>query len=708
MTGPGRRGRGTAVGAVLVLVLLTVTGTLGSSIAAAVPRETVSGSGGPAPRYDCAFNFVTDAFTGAEATASAIGWEGNQLGVVTCLGGTFVAPERSLTSEGFGIYDGSPTRWSDLDGYLPAQLTSFAHGRAQVTITEFADRVAIDGDAYVLVYARVAVTDPTDRAVDADPRPSPDLVALNAAPTRVPPRSTVEHDYVMAVDRFGNSYPWPAPAALAAAGGFDEHLADMRSFWEGQLASIAQVRVPDAGLDDAYRAGFIETQIARSGDRLDTGVNGYQQEYSHDVIGILTNLFSQGFYADAHALLLEARHVMGQPGQYVDGLWTYALPWAVYLLKTGDEQFVRENLTAEGPGGPADPSIEDTAHQIAADRTGPDGTMEATDDIDTQGYWTVDDEEALVGLAAYAFVARQVGVPAEAAWATAQYRSLLAATDAELARTIRAGHLDYLPCSLLQSDAANRCHNPEDANWASTLGVWAWDAQLFGLPFDGPLASLIDDTYAFGFGRLHGLLPADTFGGYPGDYYSSAYNAVYGTAGLVGGPRYRDQGIRSYQFMLTHSQSGPRSWWESSSAPSSTGPWIGPHPTSGQGASPHAWGMAGADKVLLDSLVTQSADGTLVVGRGVPDAWLGAGTVRVDNFPTVAGARVGVSITASGRSVVVTFSGERPSRRTLIELPAFVDNISSVSAGRADDRSGTVRLPAGTTGVTVVLRHAVH
>src|SRR5262249_30812632 len=162
---------------------------------------------------------------------------------------------------------------------------------------------------------------------------------------------------------------------------------------------------------------------------------------------------------------------------------------------------------------------------------------------------------------------------------------------------------------------ANRCKNPQDANWAAPFlfGRWAWDASLFGATIDGPGATLIDATYDYGFARLKGVLPRDTFGGYPGDYYSTAYNAGYGSWGLASA-HHRDQGIRSYEFMLDDTQSGPLSWWESASAPSPTTPWVGSHPATGQGSAPHSWGMANANKVLLDSLVAQESDGTLVVG----------------------------------------------------------------------------------------------
>jgi hypothetical protein len=686
--------------ATVTLALVAPVAALGSS-----GLPAAAASSGPAARYDCAFNGSNDAYTGADATASAIGWEGNGQGVVTCLGGTFFVQDGVNQNYGFGIYDGSRTTWQDLDGYLPAQITTFRADGAVVSITEFADRVVIGGDPFVAVYARVAVHNPSSRSVVADPEPSPGLVPLDTVSGTVPPDGTDDHDYVVAADRFGTAAPWPSAAALVGAGGFDQHLAHMRSFWEGQLAAIAHINVPDRSLDDAYRAGFIETQIARSGNNLNTGVNGYARRYSHDAVGILTNLFTQGYFTDAATLLETTRDIVGStPTQYVDGLWTYPVPWAVYLMKTGDTALVAQNFATEGSQGTSQPSIEDAAHAIAADRTGPTGIMEATDDIDTQGYWTTDDYQALLGLAAYHYLAQRLGDSAEADWANQEYDGLLSATDQTLGATVAKYHLSYLPCSMMEPDTANRCDHPEDANWASPLGDWAWEGSLLGARVEGPGATLIDATYAFGFGRLRGRLPAGTFGGFPDDYYSSTYNAAYGTAGLAG-EHYRDQGILSYQFMIDHSQSGPYSWWESSSAPSTSTPWVGRHPAAGQGSSPHAWGMAGANRVLLDSLVAQRADGDLVVGRGVPASWLGGGKkLSVADYPAADGRRLNVAITSSGSSVSLRLGGSLPPGEVLFQLPSFLDDVAATSTGHVDEASGTVALSPGTRRVTVTLR----
>jgi hypothetical protein len=261
---------------------------------------------------------------------------------------------------------------------------------------------------------------------------------------------------------------------------------------------------------------------------------------------------------------------------------------------------------------------------------------------------------------------------------------------------------------MVEPNTDNACSNPENANWAATFqfGKWAWDAQLFGATVDGPGLSLIDSTYDHGFARLKGKLPANTFGGYPSDYYySTGYNAGYGNWGLASND-HRDQGILSYEFMIANDQSGPYSWWESSLDPAPS-PWIGKHPTGGQGASPHAWGISEANLVLLDSLVAQESDGDLIVGRGVPERWLASGdSISVNNFPTTGGLRLDMRITSTGTSVTLEVDREHPSGSILFELPSFVENIASASSGTVDEQTGTVTLPSDTTSVTVTLKTA--
>ncbi len=293
-----------------------------------------------------------------------------------------------------------------------------------------------------------------------------------------------------------------------------------------------------------------------------------------------------------------------------------------------------------------------------------------------------------------------------------EYNSLLRAVNSALSSTISSNNLDYIPCSMVEANTANRCSNPEDANWAAP-GVyfnWAWNGYLLGAPMTGPdggtVAVWVDKTLSYGFGRVKGMLPANTFGGYPGEgFYSTAYNGAYGAWGL-GSNNYRDEGILSLEFLINNDQAGPYAWWEGSTAPSTTTPWIGNHPASSGGSSPHSWGIAMGDLGLLDALVSQRTDGALIVGRGVPDSWVGSGRrIAVSNFPTTDGRRIGVTITGRGDVVTLQLAG-KPSGPVAFELPAFVNDIATASRGTVDEGTGAVTVPAGTQSVTVVLAHA--
>jgi hypothetical protein len=690
------------------VVVLTSVAVIAAVLAPAAATSAASAqTSGPV----CGTSTTTEYAQGT--TAAAIGWAGNDEAVVACLSGSFVVKNTGQLY-GYGIYNGTATTWANAGGYLPALTTSFHSGDAAVRITNFGDKVTIGGHPFVVIYSRVTVTNPTRRPVTADPEPTPNLVPLGAAPDVVPPRSTVNHDYAVFSDKFAGSYPYPSDGQLTAAGSYARHFAHMSAYWNGQLGQLAQIRqLPDRQLIDAYQAGFVNTQITRAGTQLKTGVNGYDKEYSHDVIGILANMLTQGFSSDgtvtAVDLLLRLRDVVGTQAQYDDGIWKYSWPWAIYLQKTGDIGTVRANFSTPGPlGDAAEPSIEDTAHAIAAARTGPGGIIGATNDIDANGYWTIDDYSALMGLASYRWLAQRLGDTAEYNWATAEYSSLLDAVNQTLASTISRYGLDYLPCSMIQPNDSNRCSNPKDANWAAPFlfGRWAWDGYLFDAPISGPGYDLIDATYNYGFGRLQGILPPNTYGGYGTTDYSTGYNAGYGEWGLASS-QHRDQGILGYQFMIANTQSGPYSWWESVQAPDPASPWIGNHPTAGAGASPHGWGAADANLVLLDSLIAERGDGSLIIGRGVPNPWVShRSPIALANVPIAGGHRMGLNITTSGTRVTLTLSGGSPAGPVLFQLPAFVNNIASSSAGAIDEATGTVTLPATARRVTVTMIHS--
>jgi hypothetical protein len=76
----------------------------------------------------------------------------------------------------------------------------------------------------------------------------------------------------------------------------------------------------------------------------------------------------------------------------------------------------------------------------------------------------------------------------------------------------------------------------------------------------------------------------------------------------------------------------------------------------------------------------------------------------VANFPTIDGRRLNLRISSSGDSVTLALTRQATSGLVRFELPSFVENIASSTAGTIDQATGTVTLVPGTTKVTVRLR----
>ncbi|MFD7155672.1 sugar-binding protein [Kribbella sp. NPDC059898] len=632
---------------------------------------------------------------------SSFGWEGDLNAPIAFIDGSYRLRSRGDAMITFGVPNiPGKIKWSNAEGYLPAFVSEYAKDGLRITVENFADLAVAGGNRFEIAYSRMTVTN-TGSEEARLPRVSGLLTPLNEAGTTIAAGQTVVRDYAVAADRFGATYDWPTADQLTQLGGFDQHYRHMRQYWNDRLSKIANLtNLPDKRLINAYKAGYIYTLIIRDDingtKELHVGENGYDEMFDHDTIGIVSTLLTIGDFTYAKDYLTSLPAQL----QYDDAKWKYSWPYALYLQRTGDKDFVRERFE----------TIKKNTHTIETDRIdGGKGIIKATNAIDSHGYWTIDNWAALTGLTTYRYLATALGETGEAAWAKAQYDDLLRVATDRINETMAQYNLDYLPISMVEPNETGPRKDPRDANWASMFlfGRWAWDGYLFGAEQTGTMLTKIDDTYTHGFDRRKDI--SDTiynFGGYPHGYFSSAYNAGYGSAALRG-EQYRDLGIKAYQFMIDKSQSGPFGWWEGVDYPSVTSPWNIDHAAGGGGSNQHMWGQSTATKVLFDSLIAEKADGTVIVGRGVPDEWLrGNGEkIGLKDYP-ISGGRLGYQLWVAGKTVTIQFTGKTPA--SSIELPGLRDNIANVSvSSTVDQAAGTIKLPRGTSRVTIVLRHTL-
>ena len=582
---------------------------------------------------------------------TVFGWEGDRHAPIAFIDGCYLLRDRGnvLIHFGFGQKQiTSPIRWELREGFLPCTVSSFTAGDLSVKVESFADKLTLHGRDYVAAYSKLTVTNNGARMAVLPPV-SPHLISLEPAQDVVPPGETAEMTFVVGADRFGNKYPYPDKDVLAQAGSFDTHYAHMREYWLDRLSGIAQLELPDDELVQAYKAGYIYMMIVKDGDCLHVGENGYDAVFDHDVIGITVSLLTMG---DFRQFPQYASHILDNV-QYPDARWKYSFPFAVYLLKTGDAGYVRSVL----------PRIRENVRTIERDRDST-GLMRRTNAIDSLGHWTVDNWSAMTGLWAYYYICKTLGDDAEAQWARAQYDDLLDAWSRRLAELAEKTGIDYIPISMTEPNESGPRADPRDANALSMclFGRWPWDGFLFGAPQPDDLPEQIDRTYAHARRTREGVSDSPyNFGGYPHGWYCSAYNAGYGSAALRG-DAYRPLGIEAYRFMIAHAMSGPYAWWEGVHPPKEDSAWDRPHSPGGGGSCPHMWGQSVASKVLLDSLIAEKADGTLLICRGVPDDWLREGRqIRVSNFP-VSGGRAQLLV-QGGEKVRAELSGDVADRR---------------------------------------------
>ena len=585
---------------------------------------------------------------------TVFGWEGDRHAPIAFIDGCYLLRDRGnvLIHFGFTAKDiRGKIDWYNKEDFLPCLVSRFAVGEAAITIESFADKVTADGNDYAAAYSRLTVQN-NGSAPFALPRVSRYLVPLTAVPQTVASGETVTADFAVWADRFGERFAFPPDTCLQNAGDLQTHYRHMRDYWLARLAPLAEPVLPDAALVSAYKAGYIYTQIVKDGDCLHVGENGYDEVFDHDIIGITASLLTMG---DFRHFKEYVRHILDHV-QYPDARWKYSFPFALYLLKTGDTDYLRSMLA----------QIRENTHTIEKDRA-ENGIMKRTNAIDSLGYWTVDNWSALTGLAAYKYICIELGEMEETQWAQSQYDSLLDACNRQLLTL----DVDYIPISLTEPNETGPRADIRDANALSMFlfGRWAWDGFLLGARQEGAMLERIDRTYTYVKERREAVSDSPyNFGGYPHGFYCSAYNAGYGSSALRG-EKYRSLGIEAYRFMIDHAMSGPFAWWEGVDYPNEDSAWDRPHAAGGGGSCPHMWGQSTATKVLLDSVLAEKTDGTLLLCRGVPERWQTAGqTVGVRQYPVQGGsvdavvrygetARVELSGAIGGRDVCFSLHG---------------------------------------------------
>ena len=376
---------------------------------------------------------------------SSFGWEGDKHAPIAYLDGSYKLRDNANTMVTFGVMDiPGKVKWYNAEGYLPCFISEYSKNGMDYKIENFANKHTINEQDFEIAYSRMTVTNNTEEEQRL-PGVSGQLVPLNdAAKTAktVAAGEAVVRDYAIGADRFGGDYEYPEDEVIAAQGGFDDNYAAMKEYWNNRLAPLSAIAsLPNEDLINAYKAGFIYTLIIRDDvdgqKRLHVGENGYDEMFDHDTIGIVATLLTIGdfTYAKEYLATLPAQL------QYDDAKWKYSWPYAVYLQKTDDIEFIESQFE----------TIKTNTHNVDTDRDmEAGGIIKKTNAIDSNGYWLIDNWAALAGLTTYQYLCERLNeqtpdekYTAEITWAKELYSDLLECVETKQRQMREANDYPY-------------------------------------------------------------------------------------------------------------------------------------------------------------------------------------------------------------------------------------------------------------------------
>lgn len=670
-----------------------------------------------------------------------IGWENDHPKSWTFMGGA-VSPGQRATIQYAVSINGilyvpdelgpdrmQKIRWYLREGFLPVPVSEWAAGPILVTIQHFSDRIL--HDTATAVYTRVLLRNRSQQNVEAVLHVSASgdfAVSLSghastsgedrtAYECKLGPDETAERDFVALANGEASA------RQLAVAGNYDAHYASMKSYWLSRIEPLAHpVALPSPGLADMYKALQIvvwENMVKVGGDyeihaapRTPANLYDYDRTFSHDAPNYVDQMMREGDCETAKKMLesgyyKDFNRPLFPDQNYLDAIGKYMLPFAEYLRVTGDLAYFTQDRRLD---------LKKASRNIHSARTFADpahpGLMSKSQDFENWAeggdYLLCDNWSALHGLQAYKYICDALGETEESNWAVKEMADLNGCLNHAIEKSCAEGKTAYY---LGAFDKATHLRYQEiDYSWvpySGALSTFPWGAYLKGFELGGAWKDRFDASLEYALRqRDEKGVPQGSWGTWWGHLaFGSTYNASAGVQCLFS-EKYRTEAIRNVEFMAQY-QCAPYQWSEAYEFKGAD-QWVGMYTPPVSYGNQDSWGYSFVKQALLQACISVKTDGTVILGRGIPDQWMLPGSiiewanVNVNNRKTI-----GFRITAQERSLELTISGDIPHGDLLLNLPILKNNVLSVSTGLLDVERGLVTLPRHTRFVTVQLKAAL-
>ncbi len=623
--------------------------------------------------------------------------------------------------------------WYLRHGYQSCPVSVWKAGSARVIIMHFAIRNKEDNGTLIYSQARVVNWVNEKLYATLHINASPYIhVPLNHKPVKSDNNSmdfeiTLENgeevffDFVTRV-----SGPEINTEDTAGYGSFEESYKRLAEENNRHIASLAHPTIlPNQGIVHMYKAIQImlwnfavyendEYQI-RSNAGNPARIQTYDRPFPHDVPNFLDEFMREGDYDLAKNVMkgndyrrMNSSDIKDWDNlNYMDTIGKFTLPYAQYLQNTGDFSYfdkdMREFLKKAARNIKSFRVYDDEAHY---------GLMKKGEDFenwsDDGDYLLADNWSALHGLMAYRYIVDRLGDTEETAWADAEIKDLNNCLNAALDKAMeRRGEDFYL--GAFDDITYQRYIAGSFYSWVpygAGLSTFPWGAALKGYKEGGTWKDKFDAAFAYAFEQRDlRMVPDGSFGAWWSKVtYGSTYNAAAGVQCLFS-DRYRREAIKSVEF-LYENQCAPFIWSEAFERHGKD-QWAGMYIPQESYGNYEAWGSSFIKQTILQACVSVSTDGTVIIGRGIPEHWLKKGDrIAWEHVNINDGRTLDFELFSEGDKIRLTLSGDQPFGDILLDLPIMENNTSEASAGEILP-NGVVRLPSDTKEVVVKLTHQI-
>lgn len=623
--------------------------------------------------------------------------------------------------------------WYLNDGYMPSPVSEWDAGPIHVRIQHFGVRTP--DERATTAYSRVQLTNRASESHDYDlyVNASPELeVPISVLPSgndnlsmnfagRLDPGRTQTVDF--AANAAGE---WLSSEELRDLEGFDSAYRRMVEGYEARVKGLAHpVRLPNPGVANMYRAIQIMlwgmmVDVPNGDAEIRAGVmnpgrlESYDRTFPHDVPNYVDQFMREGDYDLAKSIIdshyyqiLNSSNIEDWDGlNYMDTIGKWMLPYAQYLQNTGDEAYFDEEVMSTLKR--ASRNIHDCR---VTEEQDPEhaGLMRKGEDFenwsDDGDYLLCDNWAAMHGLQAYKYICDRMGNQAEADWAQEEIDSLNEAVNRNLDRMMERRGTDYY-WGAFDDVAFKRYTRGSFYSWvpyAGALSTFPWGATLKGCTVGGTWRDYYDASIDWALHeRDRRVIPEGSWGAWWSHVtYGTTYNASAGLQCLIS-DKHRTQALANVEFLYAN-QCAPFQWSEAFES-KGRDQWVGMYLPQESYGNYESWGTSFTKQSTLQACISVATDGTVIIGRGIPNHWLKPGDITEWADVNVNDGRLlGYTLESTGDTLKLTLSGDEPLGPVVLGLPAMVENIQSATAGEIDPARGTVTLEPGVHEVEVSL-----